>query len=282
MAMKELGACDLLGFFGFEPEKTKMVRHQDKRFNISKDSSRELIEAYQAYQNKPVFDNIERIVSFTGWESTSARFIGVYSIHGRKDGHLGALAKGLPETLKNAKYFYEIHHEKGYEALEGRLIIDWGKAAQSWHQKTRNKRVIEIRRSGHSLDVFKDYLEFTLTHVQLCDIIRNPENNHEWKSRLTSVAGVYLILDAKTGRQYVGSAYGSQGIWGRWRGYASSGHNNNKQLKRLVQSGADYPGSFVYSILQILPNTTSKSEVISWEGRHKEKLGTRATGLNSN
>ena len=43
----------------------------------------------------------------------------------------------------------------GYRRKKG------GKAAQSWHQKTRNKPVIEIRRGGHSLDVFEDYLEFT-------------------------------------------------------------------------------------------------------------------------
>jgi len=280
--MKDIGIIDVLGLFGFKPDRSKMVRHQDKRFNISQDSSRELIEAYQAYQNKPVFDNIERIVSFAGGDSTHARFVGIYSVHGRKEGHLGLLKEGLPKEFGNAKYYYELRRETGYESLEGRLVIDWGKAVLSWHQKTRNKPVIEMRRSGNTLDVFKDYLEFTLTHSQLCDIVKNAQNNHEWKSRLTSVAGVYLILDTKTGRQYVGSAYGSSGIWGRWCGYASSGHNNNKQLKSLVQSSSNYPDSFTYSILQILPNTTSKSEVIRWEGRHKKKLGTRASGLNSN
>ncbi len=33
---------------------------------------------------------------------------------------------------------------------------------------------------------------------------------------VSSVNGVYLILDTRTGNQYIGSAYGNDGIWQKW------------------------------------------------------------------
>lgn len=80
---------------------------------------------------------------------------------------------------------------------------------------------------------------------------------------------------------YVGSAYGTDGIWGRWSDYARDGHGGNTLLKDLVASDPDYPRAFSYSILQILPKTLAKDDVIEREGCYKRKLGTRATGLNS-
>ena len=37
------------------------------------------------------------------------------------------------------------------------------------------------------------------------------------KGPLSNVAGVYVIADQATGKLYVGSATGDEGIWGRWR-----------------------------------------------------------------
>jgi hypothetical protein len=96
------------------------------------------------------------------------------------------------------------------------------------------------------------------------------------------VAGVYLILVTKTGKQYVGSAYGIKGIWGRWAAYARNGHGGNKLLKGLLAKGSAYPAAFSYSILQVLPNTLTRNEVVRCEQLIKEKLGSRATGLNAN
>lgn len=100
--------------------------------------------------------------------------------------------------------------------------------------------------------------------------------------RLSAVAGVYLILATTTGSQYVGSAYGLEGIWGRWSAYAESGHGGNLLLQELLANDASYPMAFSYSILQILPRTHARSEVLQWERLYKEKLGSRAKGLNAN
>lgn len=83
------------------------------------------------------------------------------------------------------------------------------------------------------------------------------------------------------GRQYVGSASGTDGIWGRWRSYAITGHGGNDLLKKLVREDADYPEKFLFSVLQILPKSMARERVIEYESLYKEKLGSRATGLNS-
>lgn len=98
----------------------------------------------------------------------------------------------------------------------------------------------------------------------------------------TTVSGVYLILDSETGDQYVGSAYGDEGVWGRWSQYAKNGHGGNARLRKLVKDGSDYPAAFRYSLLQVLPRTHTKNEVIRWEVLYKKKLGSRAFGLNLN
>lgn len=59
-----------------------------------------------------------------------------------------------------------------------------------------------------------------------------------WCKMLSSVAGIYAILDRKTGKLYVGKANASGGadeggIWERWECYAKNGHSENKQLIEL-------------------------------------------------
>ena len=81
------------------------------------------------------------------------------------------------------------------------------------------------------------------------------EAHRDWRTPLSAVAGVYLILDQRTGALYVGSAYGANGIWGRWRGYAKTGHGGNVKLRKLMKRDPTYTAQFRFSILQIFPNT---------------------------
>jgi hypothetical protein len=99
---------------------------------------------------------------------------------------------------------------------------------------------------------------------------------------LGSVSGVYLILDNLTGRQYVGSAYGEGGIIARWAQYAKTGHGGNDQLQSLLSVRPTAKSDLSFSVLQTLPLTLTAREVIACEALHKQKLGTRAHGLNSN
>lgn len=113
-------------------------------------------------------------------------------------------------------------------------------------------------------------------------LFRHPEAHHEWRSQLSAVAGVYLILAESIGHLYVGSATGEAGIWGRWESYAKTGHASNSKLRALLASDSAYPEAFRFSILQILPKTMAREAVIEREARYKQKLGSRASGLNDN
>jgi hypothetical protein len=282
--MTDLGIVDLLKLFGFADTRSKLVRHQDKRYDVRDLLRRGWFETYQSTQKKPVFDNLDRIVSFIGLEGSRALLTGIYQVGQRRDASLVSLPPGCPHAdwVAPGRHHYDLKREPEYAALENRVVIDWGPGALAWHQRTTNKVVLEIRPPGASLVVFKDYLEFTLTFRELRELFRSPEANGEWRARLSSVAGIYLILATRSGHQYIGSATGADGIWGRWANYADNGHGGNAELEKLIQSGEGYPDSFTFSILQILPLTTARAEVVKWEGYYKDKLGSRATGLNRN
>jgi len=55
-----------------------------------------------------------------------------------------------------------------------------------------------------------------------------------------------------------------------------TGHGNNKDLLDLDAN------NFQFSILEIVPATTTAEGVIDRENRWKDKLGTREFGLNKN
>lgn len=285
-----LGIVDLLRLKGFDPTRSaKLVRHQDTRYDVLHDRRydvhdllrRGLLEIYQSYQSKPVFDGCDVIISFVGEEGTKARFIGVYRVLRRIAGSDAPLPPDFPyQEWRETPHFYQLEREPGFEDLENRVVIEWGKGALAWHQRLSNKEVVEVLPPGQFRPPFRDYLEFTLTHAELVELYHHQEANREWRARSAAIAGVYLILATTTGEQYVGSAYGTEGIWGRWRSYAANGHGGNKLLMDLCKEPG-YPASFSYSILQILPKTFAKSAVIGWEEHYKEKLGSRAHGLNA-
>ena len=143
------------------------------------------------------------------------------------------------------------------------------------------KEVVEILPKGY-LGHFPGLLSFVLDFSELQKLAKNTEANREWLNHLKSVNGIYLILDEKTGNQYIGSASGKLGIWQRWSEYAKNGHGSNKMLKELCSSDSSYYKNFKFSVLQTLPSNSTSKEVILIENLYKTKLGTKAFGLNMN
>lgn len=103
-------------------------------------------------------------------------------------------------------------------------------------------------------------------------------NNKSWKDQLSAVYGVYLITDTKKGKLFVGAAYGTDGVYGRWSAYLKDGYDNNElennkypntKLKQLVvQEGIDYiQHNFQYTLLEIF----SKSELGKQQALNREK-----------
>lgn len=249
--------------------KIKLVRHKDKRqdiYNLYR-TDKEAFLNYQKSQSKDVFKNIEYIVSFVGEESDLSRFIGVYKI-------ISSL------KIADDHFEYEMEEINGYEDLKERVIIKWTNPI-SWHQYVENKmEVIEIKPGLHYKQ-FVDYFDFILNFDELKEIVNNQYS--DWKKTLSITKGIYLISDVNTGKLYVGSAYGENGIWGRWTDYIkSNGHGNNKMLKELIENENDYAKNFTFSILMLLPKTITPNEAIKKEKLYKNKLGTNSFGLNNN
>lgn len=53
-------------------------------------------------------------------------------------------------------------------------------------------------------------------------------------------------------------------------------------LGDIIRADPGRVENFDYSLLHILPKTHTRKDVIRWEARFKDKLGTRARGLNLN
>lgn len=282
----DIGLIDLLTLRGFDPAvPSRVVRHHDERFLVEELRRHDWLENYQSYQRKPVFRDARQIVSLYSLSGRRAGFYGVYRVHGIRpatEGHVLASCPWSKEWHSIANHYYDLERDARFDSLRDRVIVDWG-GSRTWVQKIDNQKpVLEILAPGRKLPPFDDYLEFSLSFAQLKDLFANEDAHREWRARLSAVGGIYLILAETTGDLYVGSASGADGFWGRWREYAMTGHGGNALLKALTQRDLAYPERFRFSILQILSKTMAREEIIERESVYKNKLGSRAKGLNLN
>ena len=263
-------------------KRIKMLRHQDQRFDIQALYKKGQIAEYQSIQGHDVL-KCEYVVSFLGLENRRALFIGVWQVMARKSASeiVRNPAFLYPEMYDTVTVAYDMDEVEGFEDLKHRVVVDWGRSTRSWHQWLRSKRVVEVLPVGYA-SAFPGYLDFVLEFDELKKIIENPEANRVWHSMLSAVAGIYLITDTETGKQYVGSAYGRNGILGRWRSYVTTRHGGNALLRKLVEGNPGYERNFRITILRTLPTTLTDREVIQYERLYKNKLGTLAHGLNLN
>lgn len=263
--------------------KVKMLRHQDNRYDIARIYREGFIEFYQSNQAADIL-KCAYIVSFLGLEGNTAQFIGVWRVKGRLATENVVVPDGYPypEHYQNpGEYYYALEEVPGFEDIKERVIMDWGKSTRSWHQWLTKKTVLEILPVGY-VAAFPGYLDFVLSFDELTGIIDNPAANKVWHNMLGAIAGIYLITDKKSGHQYVGSAYGQNGVLGRWRTYVRTGHGGNKELMALLSENDGYKRNFQFTLLRTLPATLTAKEVISFERLYKRKLGSIAHGLNLN
>lgn len=182
---------------------------------------------------------------------------------------------------------YEVELTDQGEALIGRLKL----RSANRDRLTRTNmephyqafEVQEILREPYSGRSFAGYDEIDLSFEELETLVRN--DRQDWKTALESVKGIYLITDIKTGRRYVGSAYGDQGIWSRWRCYVETGHGGNKGIHALINGGdLEYCRShFRFSLLEHRLSKTPDEKILDREAFWKRILLTRGVqGLNQN
>lgn len=285
----ELELSKLLSMYGLDLSKNiKVVRHKDDKrgYNLKLLYQLGQLNIYQSYQEEDVFNNCDYIISCLGIEYNKAQLVGVYQVRSKKKSNEVPLPKDFfyADTFKlKNKYYYELIEVPEFIDLKDRVIIQWSGGAINWQQwlHKNKKEIIQILPKGYVKN-FPGYLNFVITYSQLKKIINYPEAHQDWHQMLSNVAGVYLIVDHKTGLQYIGSAYGKEGILGRWKKYAQLADGGNKKLKLLLEEDANYANHFRFTILETLPSTMNKNEVLDREKLYKLKLGSRAHGLNLN
>lgn len=284
---------DLLGGRNEEFDKAdkkhiRLIRHKDNRkvkLIDGKEYANSLFDLYLnehdvflSYQSEQVakrFKDVDYIVAFIGEESTSSRFVGVFKNNG--------IIKEIEDYNGESQAKFNFSELEGFDLLKEKVVIEW-KSPLSWLQNYANQMpVIKIDRGlkENNIPVFSRFEDVVLNYTQLKMIFK--KNNQEWKAKLESCNGIYLILDKATGKQYVGSTYNTKGIWGRWADYADTGHGGDKDLKPLIEKDAAYARkNFQWCILETLPLKILEEHAIDRESLYKRKFGTREFGYNNN
>jgi hypothetical protein len=254
-----------------ERKDVKVLRHRDFKTDLWALRREGTFHDYQDGQSWDVFGRAKYIISFIAERNRYAKFVGVWQIDNKTQNPAGG-------------FNYSTQELPGYGELEGRLIVEWGDGTRSWAQwlhAVGNKTVIELLPPNYVMD-FPGFYNFTLGYEQLTTMIAYPDSNREWQRMLSSVSGVYVILHQATGRLYIGSAYGTGGVWGRWASYAKSPSGGNLLLRELLQLDPNSYKTFQFALLRVLESGATKDEVLGQEAIMKRKLGSRAFGLNSN
>lgn len=269
-----IGLNTLINDAGVDLAKTRLVRHQNTRGRVTPyqlwraDDGR--LELYQSIQKRAVFKDARTLAVFVVTPLDETLFVGLYAVEG-----VGKAPRGLEDPLSGREVsglnFYDLTPMPELANYRGRLIIDWGRGYRSWVQLAENKDkpILEIRR-GVSDPPFPGFLDF---RSRLSELATVPMS---WRTALSAVSGIYLLVSPDNGEQYVGLAHGADGFWGRWESYAASGHGGNKRMIDIP--AADY----WVTVLEVANSSSDIEKLAEMETRWKRKLLSREFGLNAN
>ena len=237
-------------------------------------------EKWQAFQTNKNF-NRKYIVSLIYFEKDVWMFAGVYQVCGEpektnRDGielwKYPLIATDTQQDMIGRAFFrFKKEFRASYPCLE---LVSNGIAVA-------DMQISYISDKKASITDFNGFDSINIDYSTLQYIVAN--SIPSWKTALSNAKGVYLIVDTKSGKQYVGSAYGDDCIWQRWFAYAKTGHGGNAELKNLLnENGENYKYNFKYSMLEICNMNLGNEYVISRETYWKNTLMTRQFGLNKN
>ena len=245
-----------------------------------------LIDSFQYWQECQTNKNFQReyVLSLIYFEKDIWMFGGVYKVLSKK-----------PTPIKNNDGWCGWKYQTGLLDIATEYI---GRAFFKFKKKFRasypgleldpkNGEPIAEMQLSHILDkrvTIADFLGFDQVNIDYKTLKHIVSDNVlSWKTALSNVKGIYLIVDTFSGKQYVGSAYGDECIWQRWSNYAKDGHGGNVELKELLKiNGSEYKYNFKYSILEVCNMNLGSEYIISRETHWKEVLLSRIFGLNKN
>lgn len=229
-------------------------------------------QEWQERQSKQNF-RCEQVLALIHLGESQWLFAGVYEVLGSP-------------TKQTDHWQYHTRLLTGQTDLIGRVVVGFRRterASYRWGHAVEDRLgVSKVREDPYTVEEFPGFNRFVIAHNHLRLIVTQQEPS--WKAALSSVRGVYLIVDSSTGKQYVGSAPGEGGFWQRWRSYAETGHAGNKELKNLLtKNGTAHAEHFRYSVLEVAELVASDERVAKREAHWKNMLMSRMPfGLNLN
>ena len=284
---------DLLVKHRINPKDVVVLRHRPTEPKLRQQLRRIALEdenAFIAYQSSHRI-NTERalqtakfIASFLADGPGQAIFVGLYEItemeivpHDRwlDNPIIRSLVDGGSDAGETRTHIGWFHQKRVsfYDNWKGRLVVDWPPPERSWYRRA-HKNTFAIKTIHSDDELIKRLDSWDRLVFSWQELNSLPKR---FQDELAGWSGIYFIKDISDGMGYVGAAYGSENILGRWKNYRQTGHGDNVLLRKRN------PSTFQFSILERLANNIDEQKVFDRETSWKLRLGTRhPLGLNAN
>jgi hypothetical protein len=284
---------DLLAQHTIDPKAVLVLRHRPFEANLRRvilwlaGDQPEIFNAYQQTQGPQVEAAMQRsthVASFIGHETGKAVFVGLFERHGtRRLTKPDYWAMPAYQALKDfgmhgwvdereSLLWFDLVLTDFYSDWIGKLVLNWPGGERSWW-RWADRNTLRVQSIADDSLFEQAMPSWEAICLSISDLRVLPKS---WRDALQHWRGIYFIFDRSDGKGYVGSAYGSDNLLGRWLSYVNTGHGGNAELRGRL------PENFNFSILQRLSPDLEASEVIRIEGSWKDRLHTHEFGLNRN
>ncbi|MGL5983249.1 MAG: hypothetical protein ACRCZR_07970 [Cetobacterium sp.] len=213
-------------------------------------------KSWQEYNREKVNrfpEHIKYIITFAQYSSNEFLYGGIFEILG-----------------KNEDGSYIVQKTSFNKELDKRLVIEYSGGNKRGTVFTlnyfeENSQISYLLKNEYSGNVFPGLENINHSAEDLDPIFK--KEMKEWKLPLINSKGIYLLLDTKTNKKYIGSANGG-----------------NKQLVELSKINSNYlKKNFIFSILEVVASNFSDEAIEVKESKWKDKLNSRGDfGYNSN
>jgi len=272
----ELRLGHLFQAAGLAPDDVVVIRHTLTSDGLASQREAEgpKLLAYtreQGLRNKLGQSPARLWLNFLATTGRRARFLTAYENHGE-----------LPAERTDVHRYFDLRPSSVFSAHAQRLVIEWTADTVNWAKAGKHALmmpVVEI--SDPKTEPFPGFDSVLVNFHDLTAIIED-DRFRQWRTALSSVQGIYLIADTKTGQLYVGKADGVERFLGRWSEYARNGHGGNVALRELDGIDLAHRHHFQFSILQVFSPSAPAAQVDAAEVHFKRALLTRQFGLNRN
>ena len=265
---------DLLRLYKINPEECQFFRY-GKYMNIIDNIEKIGVKEYcsNCFNTKKKY-----LLFFLADTSTKSVLKGAYEVgeYIKKEEYNG-------ELLDLSKGYLQLTELKELDELVDRLEIYY-EFKQGWNRYSFDEVTVSAlypKVNARKVPKFTSYENIYLSYEELKEVVNN--GYLDYKLPLMSINAIYMIIDKTTGKQYIGSAYGEDGLYGRWETYVNTeGTGNNVMLKELNDGDKEHYLNYSFHILRVLPHSMDVAEIIKLESMYKEIYMSKIYGLNKN